>query len=152
VLLTAVGAYQLGEVLKASERLAARRLAHAVIYMLEPGRFRAPRSEGEQRHRARLYPDTVTARVFLTHTRPEVLLGVFGPLHTGPGTLALGFSNHGGTLSVDGLMFVNGSTWAHCLRAVAQLLGHDRRDLLTAEEIDALDRRRSPHGVIIDEV
>jgi phosphoketolase len=158
VLLTAVGAYQLDEVLKASERLAARQWPHAVMYMLEPGRFRAPRSEGEQRHglppeqRARLYPDSVAARVFVTHTRPEPLLGTLGPLHTGRDTLALGFSNHGGTLSVDGLMFVNGATWAHCLQAVAQLLGHDRRELLTADEIDALDRRRSPQGVIIGEV
>lgn len=156
VLLTAVGAYQLGEVLKASERLTARRLPHVVLYMLEPGRFRTPRSEGERRHvvapelRARLYSDTVTGRLFLTHTRPELLLGVLGALHTGPRTLALGFLNHGGTLSVEGLMFVNGASWAHCLLAVAELVGHDRRDLLTADEIDALDRRRSPHGVIID--
>jgi len=157
VILTAVGAYQLGEILKASERLTARGLPHTVVCMLEPGRFRVPRSEGEKRHLvspdvlARLYPDSVTARVFITHTRPEPLLGTLGPLHTGPGTIALGFSNQGGTLSVEGLLFVNGSTWAHCLDAVARLVGLDRGDLLTAEEIAALDHRRSPHGVIISE-
>jgi phosphoketolase len=77
VILTAVGAYQLMEVLKASERLTARGLAHTVVSMLEPGRFRAARSERERRHLtsrdivARLYPNTVGARVFVTHTRPS---------------------------------------------------------------------------------
>lgn len=52
---------------------------------------------------------------------------------------------------MQGLLFVNGSTWAHCLDAVARLVGLDRSGLLTAEEIAALDRRRSPHGVIISE-
>jgi phosphoketolase len=157
VILTAVGAYQLGESLKAAERLTARGLPHTVVYMLEPGRFRTPRSEGEKRHLvspdvlARLYPDRVTARVFVTHTRTEPLLGTLGPLNTGRGTTALGFANQGGTLSVEGLLFVNGSTWAHCLDAVARLVGLDRRDLLTAEEIAALDRRRSPHGIVIKE-
>jgi phosphoketolase len=157
VILTAVGAYQLGEVLKASERLGARGVPHAVVYMLEPGRFRAPRSAGERRHlvsadtRARLYPESVAARIFVAHTRPEPLLGALGPLGTGPGTVALGFVNQGGTLSVDGLLFVNGSTWAHCLDAVARAVGLERGNLLTAEEIAALDRRRSPHGVVISE-
>ncbi len=155
VILTAIGAYQLGEVLKASERLIARSLPHTVVYMLEPGRFRAPRSEREERHlvssdvRARLYPQRVAARVFVTHTRAEPLLGTLGPLHTGPGTIALGFSNQGGTLSVEGLLFVNGSTWAHCLDAVASVLGLRRGDLLTGDEVAALDHRRSPHGIIM---
>ena len=158
VILTAVGAYQLTEVLRASQRLTERGFAHAVVYMLEPGRFRAARSEGEERHRAspdvvaRCYPDTVPARVFLTHTRPQALLGALPPLHTGPDTVALGFTNHGGTLSVQGLLFINGSTWAHCLAAVGRLMGLDRAELLADEERAALDRRRSPHGVVIDEV
>jgi hypothetical protein len=93
----------------------------------------------------------VAARIFVAHTRPEPLLGALGPLGTGPGTVALGFVNQGGTLSVDGLLFVNGSTWAHCLDAVARAVGLERGNLLTAEEIAALDRRRSPHGVVISE-
>ncbi|HSF05264.1 MAG TPA: xylulose 5-phosphate 3-epimerase [Methylomirabilota bacterium] len=155
VILTAVGAYQLGEILKASERLRARGLPHTVVYMLEPGRFRMPRSEGEERHRvspdalARLYPESVRARVFVTHTRTDPLLGTLGPLNTGRETMALGFANQGGTLSVEGLLFANGSTWAHCLDAVARLVGLDRGDLLTDEEVAVLDRRRSPHGIVI---
>jgi phosphoketolase len=113
VLLTAIGAYQLGEVLRASRRLAERDVPHGVVYMLEPGRFREARGEREAGHqapdavRARLYPDAVPARVFLTHTRPETVLGVLKPLVTGPATVALGYTNHGGTLSVGGLLFVN---------------------------------------------
>jgi phosphoketolase len=155
VILTAVGAYQLREVLRASDRLAANDLPHTVVYMLEPGRFRAARSEREGRHlaasdvAARLYPRAVEARVFVTHTRAEPLVGALRPLHTGARTVALGFVNQGGTLSVAGMLFVNGQTWAHCLDAVVTLVGRDRGDLLTAEEIAAVDRRRSPHGVVI---
>jgi phosphoketolase len=157
VILTAVGAYQLMEVLKASDRLTARGLSHTVVYMLEPGRFRVARSPREQHHLAasdvveRLYPSAVEARVFVTHARAEPLVGTLRPLHTGARTVALGFANQGGTLSVDGMLFVNGQTWAHCLDAVASLVGWNREDLLSAEEIAAVDRRRSPHGIVISE-
>jgi phosphoketolase len=153
--LTAVGGYQLVEALRASTRLAARGIAHAVTYMLEPGRFRAPRGPREARHLAapdlvsRLYPATVSARVFLTHTRPEPLLGALAPLHTGAETLGLGFTNQGGTLSVAGMLFVNRATWAHALEAVASLLKVPREDLLEPEEIAALDHRAAPDGVVI---
>ncbi len=155
LILTAVGAYQLGEVLEASRRLADRGVEHAVVYMLEPGRFRAPRGAREAAHvapaqvRARLYPDEVRPRLFVTHTRPEPLLGVLGPLHTGAQTAALGFTNFGGTLNVGGMLFVNRSTWAHAVEAAARLLGIDRAGLLTAEEVAALDGRRSPEGVLV---
>jgi phosphoketolase len=156
VILTALGGYQLGEVLKASERLAARDVAHAVVYMLEPGRFRAPRSEGERAHaadaalRARLYPDGVRARLFVSHTRPESILGALSPLHTGAATAALGFVNAGGTLSIAGMLFVNAASWAHTVAACARLLDEPREAWLSAEEIAALEGRATPHGCIID--
>ncbi len=154
VLLTAVGAYQLDHALRASTRLTERGVAHAVNYMLEPGRFRAPRGPREAAHMAsaevkrRLYPDSTAPRVFLVHTRPEALLGVVHPLSSGPLTVALGFTNHGGTLDTDGMLFVNGATWAHAVEVVARLLGMDRAALLTADERAALDRRVSPQGVL----
>lgn len=156
VILTAIGAYQLGEVLAASERLAARDVAHAVVYMLEPGRFRAPRSDGERAHaaeaalRARLYPDRVRARLFVSHTRPETVLGALSPLHTGASTAALGFVNAGGTLSIAGMLFVNGASWAHAVAACARLLDEPREAWLSAEEMAALDGRATPHGCVID--
>lgn len=158
IILTAVGAYQLMEVLQASRRLAERRVAHTVVYLLEPGRFRAPRSEHEQAHgaspdvTARLYPSNVQARLFVTHTRPETILGVLGPLHTGPATVGFGYTNHGGTLSTQGMVFVNRCSWAHCVREVGRLLQLPEADLLSTDERQALDGKRSPHGVIIPEV
>jgi phosphoketolase len=155
VVLTAIGSYQLEEVLKASARLTERDIPHSVVYMLEPGRFRAPRSEGEGAHAApaelrdELYPDDIPARVFVTHTRPEPLLGTLKPLNTGQRTAGLGFINHGGTLSVAGLLFVNRCSWAHVLAEAAQALDLPREDVLTAEELAALDGKASPEGVIV---
>jgi phosphoketolase len=154
VILTAIGAYQLVEILEASERLAGRGIAHAVVVVLEPGRFRRPRSARERRHavsdelRTRLYPESVPVRLFLTHTRPEAMLGALRPLDSGPSTVALGFRNHGGTLSVGGMLHVNRATWAHCLDALAPILGLERAALLTDEELAALDGQRAPGGVI----
>ena len=158
IILTAVGAYQLMEVLTASRRLAERQVPHAVVYLLEPGRFREPRSEHEQSHgaspdvTARLYPSDIPARLFVTHTRPETILGVLGPLHTGAATVGLGYTNHGGTLSTQGMAFVNRCSWAHCLRETARLLKLPDVELLSEDERRALDGKRSAHGVILPEV
>lgn len=155
LILTAIGAYQFGEILKASYRLAERGIAHTVVYMLEPGRFRSPRTEREKAHlapldvRDALYQDGVDVRLFLTHPRPELLLGTLQPLHTGPQTVGLGYINHGGTLNVGGMLFVNHSTWAHCVAKVARLLGLAREQLLTEDEIAALDGHVSPEGILI---
>jgi phosphoketolase len=155
VILTAVGAYQLEEVLKASKRLRERDLPHSVVSMLEPGKFRSPRSDREAKHcapasaQADLYPDPVSARVFVTHTRPEPLLGTLQPLNTGRGkTAGLGFINHGGTLNVPGMLFVNRCTWAHIVNEVARVLQMPGNDLLTEKELAVLDGKASPEGVI----
>jgi len=155
VILTAVGAYQLEEVVKASARLRKHRVPHSAVYMMEPGRFRLPRTERENAHltpaelQAELYPKDVFARLFVTHTRPEVLLGVLHPLHTGiHQTGALGFINQGGTLNVSGMLFVNRCTYAHILWETARVLGMDREALLTLDEIATLDGKASPEGVL----
>lgn len=158
IILVAIGAYQFIEVMKASERLTERHLAHRVVYVFEPGRLRAPRSEREAAHRAppalidALFPPVVQPRVWLTHTRPETILGLLGPLHTGSQTRALGYINEGGTLSTPGMLFRNRCTWAHVVETIARLLELPREQLLQADELDALDGRRSPHGIIIPEV
>jgi phosphoketolase len=153
VVLTAVGGYQLREALRAGRRLAERDVPHTVVCLLEPGRFRRARSPREAQHAAapevvdRLYPAAVPARVFLTHTRPEPLLGTVAPLAT-ERTRALGFLNQGGTLSVEGMLFVNRATWAHCVEAVAAVAGLPRADLLTDDEIAALEHRAVPDGIL----
>ena len=156
LILTAIGAYQLEEVLKASFRLAERGVAHSVVYMLEPGKFRSPRGDGERAHtaaaelREELYPDSVPLRIFVTHTRPEPIMGTLQRLNTGYGrTSALGFIVQGGTLTVPGMLFVNRCTWAHVLQEAAMLLNLKREELLAPEELAALDGQVSPEGVII---
>ena len=156
MVLTAIGAYQLEEVLRASARLAETDVPHSVVCMLEPGRFRSPRNEGERLHlapaevRDDLYPDSVSPRVFVSHTRPEPLLGALQPLHTGhQSTGGLGFIGNGGTLTVPGLLFVNRCSWAHVLLEVARVLGMAQEDFLSQPELEALSGKASPEGVIL---
>jgi phosphoketolase len=157
IILTAIGAYQLGEALRAARRLAERGIPHLVNYLLEPGRFRRARSRNEELHLAppavinRLFPAEIQARLFITHTRPEPLLGLLGSLHTGPRTSGLGYINQGGTLDTPGMCFVNRCGWAHCVAEAARLLELPREELLGRAEIQALDGLAIPHGVIIPE-
>ncbi|MPZ97988.1 MAG: xylulose 5-phosphate 3-epimerase [Dehalococcoidia bacterium] len=158
LVLTAMGAYQLEEVLHASRRLAERGVDHAVNYLLEPGRFRAPRDPFEAAHvageqvRARLFPGRQQLRLFVGHTRPEPLQGVLRPLDTGPAsTRVRGFINQGGTLDVRGLLFRNRCNWAHLVRDAAELVGRSPDDLLEEGELAAIEGRGSPHGSVLPE-
>jgi phosphoketolase len=155
VILTAVGAYQLETLLHASRRLTERGVAHQVNYLFEPGRIRRPRRAEEEAHlaptavREALFPSSVPVRLFLTHTRPEPILGLLGDLHTGQQTSGLGYINRGGTLDTPGMLFVNGCSWAHCLLEVARLLDLTPETLLSSDEREALVGRRTPHGTIL---
>ncbi len=157
VILTATGAYQLREVMTASDRLTRRGVSHAVIYLYEPGRFRFGRDAREKAVLASrdvsqsLYPLYGRARVFLTHTHPEPFLGAVRPLDTGSQTtVALGYRNRGGTLDVNGMLFANGCTWAHIVAAAAETAGLPLSGLLTEEEITAIRGRRTPAGVLFE--
>jgi phosphoketolase len=153
--LVTVGAYQLGEALAASRRLAERDLPHTVVYLLEPGRFRRPRTAAERAHQApaavreALFPPAIRRRVLITHTRPEPMLGLLEPFRTAPLTSGLGYVNEGGTYDTPGLLFVNRSSWAHGVAEAARLFDLERERLLGAAELQALDGRISPHGLII---
>lgn len=156
LILTAIGSYQLEQTLIASERLREKDIPHSVIYMIEPGRFRNPRSRGEREHvvsdefLSSLYPDFVTARIFTTHTRPEPLLGVIQPLYTSRDkTSALGFIGDGGTLTVLGMLFVNRCSWAHILMEATRILDLPKEKLLSSQEIKALEGKQTPEGLII---
>jgi phosphoketolase len=156
LILTALGSYQLEEVVKASNRLMERDIPHSVVYMLEPGKFRTPRSDGEQEHvaadslRDELYPASVPARIFVAHTRPEPVLGTLQPLNTGYGrTTCLGFLGQGGTLTPAGMLFINSCTWAHIVAEAARLLGISRQTLLTEDEMAAIDGKVCPEGIVV---
>lgn len=153
--MVACGAYQLQQALKASDRLREHNVAHSVIYLLEPGRFRIPRDEYEAAAMASddvvsaLFPSSVQYRVFVTHTRPEVILGHARRLDLGPEkTLALGYVNQGGTLDTEGLMFANRCTWADAVAGLARLSGVDEKNWLTAEENAAISGNGDPFKVI----
>lgn len=155
VVLTAIGAYQLEEVLKASFRLSDRGFPHSVVYMLEPGRFRYPRNERENRHLASqeymkyLYPYRVISRIFVTHTRPEIILGMLQSLNTGKDRkVGLGFINKGGTLNVPGMIFVNRCSWAHIVDKVTEIFNLVKKEFLTEDEIAAIQGLRSPEEII----
>jgi phosphoketolase len=126
-----------------------------VVYLLEPGRFRWPRTAAERAHQApaavgeTLFPPAIRRRVLITHTRPEPMLGLLEPFRTAPLTSGLGYVNEGGTYDTPGLLFVNRSSWAHGVAEVARLLDLERERLLGVAELEALDGRISPHGLII---
>ena len=122
----------------------------ALVCVSEPGRLRAPRDDQEAAYVlddaavAAIFPPA-TPRVFITHTRPEPLLGALRRIDTGPATTrALGFINRGGTLDVDGLMFANRCTWAHLLGDAARVLSVPLAALLDADEIAAIEGRGEP--------
>ena len=152
--LVAIGAYQLVEVLKASACLKENGIAHSVSYLIEPGRFRTPRNDGEAEHivseawRDAIVPPANRHLLMVSHTRPEVMLGTLQPLWSRKSVKALGFINQGGTLDVEGMHFVYGCSWAHILRETATLLGINEENILSDEECQALNGTRSPDGVI----
>lgn len=145
VQLVAVGAYQLQQGLLAWQRLEASGVKASLVYLQEPGRFRAARDAQEAAWQApaavkeRLFPASVTHRLFLCHSRPEVLLGHLRPLDLGTDhTRALGYINRGGTLDVDGLLLANRCSWAHALEALAEMTATPLQSWLSGDEVDAL--------------
>jgi phosphoketolase len=133
VQLVAVGAYQLTEALGASDLLRGKGIAHSLVYLQDPGRFREPRDRDEaavmapRRLCERLFSGEVRARVILAHTRPGPLLGVLRPLDLGTArTRCLGFINQGGTLDVQGMLRANRCTAADVVAAVEELVASDR--------------------------
>lgn len=154
IILTAIGAFQMIETLRAAERLEQRGLRVRVNYLIEPGRFRTPRGRREAAFcvsdelRQQLFPEQIVNRVFASHTHPETMTGVLRLLDTGRKSIFLGYTNHGGTLDTAGMLFVNRLSWAHILRAAARSLEFDLKQVLDVDEIAALEGRRSPQGVL----
>ncbi len=153
VLLTAIGAYQLIETLKAADRLESRGVKVAVNYLFEPGRFRQARGRRELDYcapiemRLSLFPEHISTRIFVCHTHPEVMSGVLRPVDTGKNTVFLGYTNHGGTLDTAGMLFVNRQSWGHIVRVAAHSLQLNPLDVLEKDELDALEGRLNPQNV-----
>jgi len=145
VQLVAIGAYQLIETVRAAERLRERGVQVSIACVLEPGRLRYPRDEHEAA--LTLTDDSLAAalpaglaKVLAVHTRPEAMIGVLRRIDGGPRTTRVhGYINRGGTLDTFGMLFANRSTWAHIVSSAADLLLTDRRSLLSAAEVSAVD-------------
>lgn len=149
--LIAIGAYQLGEALRASRRLTERQVPHSVVVINEPGRLRTPRDTMEagttlsDAALAALFPAHTKSRVVLSHTRTELLAGVLRRIDTGSNhTTFLGFNNRGGTLDTFGMLFANRCTWAHVLAAAAQAMQGDVTAWLSETEFAAVSGRGDP--------
>lgn len=154
VVVAAVGAFQLGEALVASRRLTERGVRHVVTALGEPGRFRLPRDDREadaladDATLAAAFPERAAARVFVSHTRPQVLTGVVRRLDTGPSTTrVLGYVNRGGTFDTPGMLFANRCTWAHVVDAVAETTDRDPGALLDEHERRALAGTGDPEAL-----
>lgn len=150
--ISAVGAYQLDEVLKATLRLRARDVAYTVVYLAEPGRLRSGRNPREQAHMlaeaqaAALYAGT-DRHLLVTHTRPEPLWGMLAPRLNGR-VAAAGYRNVGGTLDTAGLLYANACSWLHLLRQCAGLLDLPAEALLTPEELAVLNGQGDPNVMV----
>ncbi|MBT9530485.1 MAG: xylulose 5-phosphate 3-epimerase, partial [Pseudomonas sp.] len=151
LLLMACGSYQLAEMQRAAVRLRTAGLAYRLVYVQEPGRFRAPRDRWEAQALAspevvaQLFAPALRRRVLLTHMRPEVARGHLWPLlPDASNTVVLGYRNRGGTLDEAGMQFANSATWAHILDACAQLLQVPLSGVLSAAEITAVKGEGDP--------
>jgi hypothetical protein len=99
-----------------------------------------------------LFGDRARCRVLVTHTRPELMLGLLEPLGAPARVGALGYVSEGGTYDTAGLLYVNRSSWAHVVLEAARLLDREPAGLLDPAEREALDGRRNPQGVIVPTV
>lgn len=141
IILTAIGGYQLRQVMRAADRLRQNKINVAVNYLIEPGRVR-------DKHEEKYFPPDTLARVFVSHTRPHIMAGILTPLNTSQ-SVFLGFINQGGTLDTEEMLFVNKQNWAHIVCAAAKILDIELTQLLKPLEIQCLNKRLNPQGVLL---
>ncbi len=153
--LVAIGSFQLLEIIKASERLTEKKIAHGVSYIIEPARMRDPRNPQEEAiclkdsNIMKIIPEGVKSLVVSVHCRPEIIRGVMHRTLVNYNASVLGFIGNGGTLSPEGMLFINKCSWAHIVNDSCKLLQKDCKDILSSDEIAALNHKKSPHGLII---
>lgn len=145
--LIAIGAYQLQQALFAATRLQNRGTDVSVWAVLEPGRFRTPRDDWETAYCDRAHTPLPPAshRILFCHTRPEIMLGTLRDWDLGATrTCALGYINRGGTLDTFGMLYANRCTWAHGVKAFAEMHQESLQSYLDTHEIAALHNGGDP--------
>jgi phosphoketolase len=148
VQLLAIGAYQLQQALLAANRLQSLGQDASVWAVQEPGRFRIPRDnwEAEYCRNASSVLPPATHRVLFCHTRPEIMLGTLRAWDLGPAyTRALGYINRGGTLDTFGMLYANRCTWAHGIKALAEMREESLQTYFNTREIAALQGTGDPY-------
>lgn len=151
--LVAIGAYQLQQCVRAAARFAKSGIGVLVTCVVEPGRFRMARDRMEAEFvasdadLAALFP-TGLPRVIVSHTRPEPMAGILRRIDRGPkATRYLGFRNRGGTLDTAGLLFANGTTWAHIVHQGCGAMEITIPPRLSAQELRAAEFGGDPRAI-----
>jgi hypothetical protein len=95
-------------------------------------------------------PKTDISQILIVcHTRAEPMIGVLRHLDNGPQrTRYLGYRNCGGTLDTAGMLFANGTTWAHIIVEACKSMSVGAGDFLSGEELLALSGQGDP-GVVM---
>jgi phosphoketolase len=152
--LVAIGSYQLQQCVWAAARFAKSGIRVLVTCVVEPGRFRMARDTIEAEFVASdadltsLFPSDLP-RIIVSHTRPEPMAGVLRRIDLGPlRTRYLGFRNRGGTLDTAGLLFANGTTWAHIVREGCEAMGIPVTSCLFEKELNAVMYKGEPALII----
>lgn len=130
----------------------------APIHMLHPIAQQAERYRARDAREATALADSTSrkvllwasaqARGFVTHTRPEPFSGLIRPLDAGFATRVLGYVNHGATLDTAGILVANRCTWTHAVLAIAESTHRPVAQLLTQEELEAVQRDEILRAVI----
>ncbi|WP_147170453.1 hypothetical protein [Pseudomonas sp. SJZ079] len=151
LLLFAIGGYQLAGMRRAAVRLSVAGCAWRLIYLQEPGRFRAPRDRCEadasgRGSRAQCAASRAVQTPCIAHScacgsDTGHLWPILGEARNNRG---LGYRNQGGALNEAGLLFANRANWASVLEASAQLLSLPLGDLLAEHERAALTGHGDP--------
>jgi phosphoketolase len=152
--LVAIGAYQLQQCIWAAARFAKSGIRVLVTCVVEPGRFRMARDRIEadfvasDTDLAAFFPIDLP-RVIVSHTRAEPITGVLRRIYHGPkSTRFLGFKNRGGTLDTAGLLFANGTTWAHIVHQGCEAMAIDIAPHLSVEELKAVAFEGDPQIIM----
>ena len=77
------------------------------------------------------------------------MAGILRRVDRGPNaTRFLGFSNRGGTLDTAGLLFANGTTWAHIVHQGCEAMEIAIAPHLSMEELKAVEFNGDPQAIM----
>jgi phosphoketolase len=123
-----LGTYQLESALASAIKLREQGVHCSIVAIIEPSKFRMARDKGEEAYvhndeKIKQIIPFVKKRIFVSHTRAEIITGVLRRLDTGINhSYFLGYANKGGTLDVPGMLLANGQSVGHLVQKAQQIL------------------------------